>query len=133
MAPPPVVTLPRAPEVEVPKSLFIDHTSPALAVNWPALYPTGFQVPLGAGGAASLNVSQYRRVNILMAATKAHSAILYMGKWQPNTLVTSFQWTPDAGVHSFDVIGPEISLLLTSPFDKATPAEMLQLWLYLSA
>jgi len=126
-----VIPLPQ-PEIEVPQTLFVDRSSPVLKIDWPKLYPGGFLVPLQANGATYLNVRAYRKVSILMSATKAHSILLYMGKWVPNTLCATFEWTPDDKIHTFDILGPEIALFMSSPFVKSTPAEDVELWLYLT-
>ncbi|SJZ75103.1 hypothetical protein SAMN02745126_02146 [Enhydrobacter aerosaccus] len=120
-------------EIEIPKTLFVDRSSPLLTIDWPSLYPGGYEVPLGANGETYLNVTKYRRVNVLVGPTKAHTVFLYMGKIQPNTLSAVYQWAPDRNVHTFDVVGPEIMLFLSSPFDKTTPAEKVELWLYLTS
>jgi len=126
-----------APEIEIPKSLFIDHTSTTtrVVVDWPSIYPMGFDVPLGPNGETYLNVTQYRKVNVFVdtKSTKAQNFILYMGKRQPNTLAAAFQWAPDSNIHTFDVMGPEIALMLGAPPDRTTPAESVALWLYLSS
>jgi hypothetical protein len=120
-------------EVEEPRTLFVDRSSQPLAIDWPTLYPGGFEVPLTASGQTYLDVRAYRKVSVLVGATKAHNVILHMGKWTPNTLATSYQWTPDDAVHTFDVVGPQIALFMTSPFDRTTPTEKVELWLYLTA
>ena len=133
MATAPIISLPQAPEIEIPKTLFIDHSSPVLTVAWPTIYPGGLRVPLGANGETFLDVTQYRKANIFVGTTKAHSVIFYIGKWSPNTCAASFEWVPDLKIHTFDIVGPQIALFLSSPFDKTTPAEKIELWLYLTS
>jgi hypothetical protein len=95
--------------------------------------PWGLRVPLGANGETFLDVTQYRKANIFVGTTKAHSVIFYIGKWSPNTCAASFEWVPDLKIHTFDIVGPQIALFLSSPFDKTTPAEKIELWLYLTS
>src|SRR5512142_138547 len=128
-------TIPRRilPEIEIPKTLFIDHVSPPLAIDWPTIYPSSFNVPLAAAGATIIEVSQYRKVNVLVGQTKASSASLTMGKLSGTTLGARFELPLDQKIHSFDVVGPELWLELMCPFDRKTPAEHVQLWLFLTS
>jgi hypothetical protein len=83
MATVPIISLPQPPEIEIPKTLFIDHSSPVLTIAWPAIYPGGLRVPLGTNGETFLEVTQYRKENIFVGTTKAHSVIFSIGKWSP--------------------------------------------------
>ncbi len=119
-------------EVEVPKTLFIDHTSPVLRIDWPKIAPGSFLVPLTASNAIFLNVRSYRKVNVLIGQTKASSAALILGKWQPNTFAARYDVPLDQKIHSFDIVGPELALELTAPFTNIA-MESVELWLYLTS
>jgi hypothetical protein len=117
-------------EIEVAKTLFIDHVSPALPVDWAPGVGT-FDVPLDTNGATILGVAGYGQVSILVGTTKATKAALYMGKLSGSTLSTRTEFNLDGAIHTFPVLGPEISLELYA--NRTDPAEKVQLWLYLTA
>jgi hypothetical protein len=117
-------------ETEVAKTLFIDHVSPALPVDWAAGTGT-CDVPLAANGATILDVAGYRQVSLLVGTTKATKAALYMGKLSGSTLATRTEFSLDGAIHTFPVLAPEISLELYA--NRTDPAEKVQLWLYLTS
>ena len=120
-------------EVELPNTLFVDQTAPGLKIDWPNIWPGYFDVPLDAAGHTILDVHRFRKVSVLVGQTKASDMLLYMGKVSGMTLCTDFRWQPDSAIHTFEVNGPEIKLSLTAPLDKTTPAEQVQVWLYLTS
>ncbi|HLY88791.1 MAG TPA: hypothetical protein VKQ27_07380 [Acetobacteraceae bacterium] len=117
-------------ETDVPRTTFIDHVSPALPVDWAAGVGT-FDVPLAANGATVLNVTSYRQISLLVGTTKATRAALFMGKISGSTLSSRIEFNLDGTIHTFPVVGPEISLELYA--NRSDPIEKVQLWLYLTS
>ena len=89
------------------------------------------QVPLDPKTGNIIEVTQFRRVSILIGSTKATSFSLFMGKISGATLSREFNLPIDEDIHIFDVIGPEIALF----FKDGTPNsnENVQLWVYLTS
>jgi hypothetical protein len=117
-------------DTEAAEALFIDHVSPALPVNWAAGVGT-FDVPLAANGATVLDVTGYRQISLLVGTTKATKGALYMGKISGSTLSSRTEFKLDGTIHTFPILGPEVSLELYA--NRTDPAEKVQLWLYLTS
>ena len=82
------------------------------------------QVPLDAS--PIVDVTGYRQVNVRIGQTKASSFMLNMGKLSGATLSVITSRPVDNAIHTFDVVGPEIALILAGGQPKSR--EKVQLW-----
>jgi len=85
------------------------------------------QVPLEAD--PIIDVTGFRQVSFLIGQTKATSWSLFMGKISGATLSVDNAGPIDQAIHTFDVVGPEIVLVLRG--GKPKTKEKIQLWVYL--
>jgi hypothetical protein len=126
-------------ESEIPRTLLVDHTSPPLFVNWNAEQKP-FNVPLGPNGELIINVSRYRKVNILVSCTEgsiANVAEIIFGVLSSNQPLGSPVQVPlddacDGKVQTLDIKGPEIKCnLLTS--DPNAVSCLAQVYLFFTS
>jgi hypothetical protein len=89
------------------------------------------QVPLDPKTGHVIDVKKFRRVSILIGSTKAGSCMMFMGKISGPTLSKQFTLPLDGDIHTFDIVGPEMSLFLSG--GKPNTKENVQLWVYLSS
>jgi hypothetical protein len=120
-------------EIDLPKSLFLDHSGARLHIDWKAVcgaYPGGvYEVPLDpATKATFLDVTQFRRINVRVSGTQATPA-LYIGKFAGSTCAERNPIPLDDRIHSFEVTGPQIHIELSG--SPALGVEDVQLWVYL--
>jgi hypothetical protein len=85
------------------------------------------QVPLEAD--PIIDVTGFRQVSFLIGRTKAASWTLSMGKISGSTLAAGNDGPIDSSIHTFDVVGPEIVLVLKG--GKPKTKDKLELWVYL--
>jgi hypothetical protein len=83
-------------------------------------------VPLNGG---IVDVTGFRQVSVRIGSTKASSFSLYMGKISGSTLSVENSRPIDGAIHTFDVVGPEITLSLHGGQPRSR--EKVQLWVYL--
>lgn len=76
-----------------------------------------------------IDVSGFRRVSIRIGSTNATSFSLFMGKISGATLSQEFNQPIDNQIHTFEVVGPEMSLHLNG--GNPNSKEQVQLWVYL--
>jgi hypothetical protein len=89
------------------------------------------QVPLDPQTGSIIDVTDFRRVNILIGSTKASSCVMYMGKISGTTLSQSFSVPLDSSIHTFKIVGPHMNLWLMGGQPNTT--ENVQLWVYLTS
>ncbi|MEJ8839602.1 hypothetical protein [Ramlibacter sp. AN1133] len=120
-------------DIDLPKSLFIDHAGLRLHIDWKALCGKNpsfnYEVPLApATNAPLLDVTQFRRINVMISGTQS-SASMYLGKLDGSHCCEVNTLPIDNRIHSFEVTGPHMRIYL-----HGTPAlgvEDVQLWVYL--
>lgn len=76
-----------------------------------------------------VDVTGYRQVSIRIGETKATAWSLAMGKISGATLAVEHTRSIDNSVHTFEVVGPEIALVLKGGPPRSR--EKVQLWVYL--
>lgn len=76
-----------------------------------------------------IDVTGYRQVSVRIGPTKASSWSLTMGKISGATLAVEHMRPIDNAIHTFEVLGPEIALVLKGGAPKSR--EKVQLWVYL--
>ncbi len=77
-----------------------------------------------------LPTGAFRRVHLRIGSTQASKYSLYFGKISNTTLAEPKGGKIDGRIHSYDIDGPEISLLLTGGPKHGT--EKVKLWVYLT-
>ncbi len=77
-----------------------------------------------------VRVAGYRKLSILLGSTKATSVDLYFGKISNATLSQRTSIPVDRKIHSFDVVGPEMLIVLVGGPPNTT--ESVQIWAFLS-
>lgn len=114
-----------APEESCNK--FINHVDSPVEVSFDRF--GNFWVPLD--GRRILDIRDCRRLHfeIGTSRTSVTDYRIAMGKISGATLAQTFPGTPDARIHSMDVIGPQMTLLLEGPPDTTTT---IQLWVWLT-
>ena len=78
-----------------------------------------------------LDIREYRQVSVEVGATKASKCELFMGKISDMTLSTRYEVPLDHKIHTFEVVGPEMTLFLMGGMPESS--EEVQLWIYLRA
>ena len=76
-----------------------------------------------------LDITEYRRVTVMIGNCNAKSARLYMGKNSGPTLSEGYDIALDFNAHTFEVIGPQLTLTLMG--GPANMSEKVKIWLYL--
>ncbi|HUI24780.1 MAG TPA: hypothetical protein VL403_01750 [Candidatus Kryptonia bacterium] len=111
---------------DVPNTKLINFVDTPVSIQYSASGDAF--IPLASPTQSILDVTGFRRVSILVGATKASSYELFMGKISGATLSNRFSQVIDQQIHTYEVVGPEINLNLRGP---AKVKEKVQLWVYL--
>lgn len=112
---------------DIPHTLFINFVDTPATIEYSQFGEA--TVPLDPQTGGILNISKFRRVSILVGSTHASSCEVYMGKISGATLATSYSQPLDQKVHTYEVIGPQMSLSLKGGAPHSR--EQVQLWVYL--
>jgi hypothetical protein len=88
------------------------------------------QVVLDPAIGSIISVAGYHRVSIRIGTTKATSFMLNMGKISNTTLSRIITRSINQQIHTFDVVGPEMVLVLVGGPPNTT--ESVRLWVFLS-
>lgn len=78
-----------------------------------------------------LEVSKYRRISVMIGNCNAKSARMYIGKISGPTLAEAYEIPLDYNVHTFEVIGPQMRLLLLG--GPPNMSEKVKIWVYLKS
>ena len=76
-----------------------------------------------------IDVSGYRRISIRIGSTKAKSFSVFIGKISGATLSQEFNQPVDHQIHTFEVVGPQMTLVLKGGTPNSD--EKVKLWVYL--
>ncbi len=87
-------------------------------------------VPLNQGN-NPVDITGFRKVNIMIGTTTASSCTMYMGKISGVTLANSYDIPLDHKIHTFNVVGPQMVLWLKG--GKPMTSENVKIWIYLSS
>jgi hypothetical protein len=112
---------------DIPNTRFFDFVDTPASIHYSQFNEA--QVPLDPKTGDIIDVTQFRTVSMLIGSTKATSFSLFMGKISGATLSQEFNVPIDEAIHTFDVIGPEITLFLKN--GNPNSDENVQLWVYL--
>ena len=89
-----------------------------------------FNLPLDPDTGWVLDIRGYRRVSIYISSQKATQRTLYMGRLSGVYAAQTYPLYADKNIHTFDVVGPEMGILLNGPREAS---EQIECWVYLSA
>jgi hypothetical protein len=76
-----------------------------------------------------IDVSGYRWVSIRIGSTKATSCEMAMGKISNQTLAQAYNVPLDGKIHTFEINGPQMTLVLKGGQPNST--ENVKMWVYL--
>ncbi len=98
----------------------------------------GGQIKYDAGGTCRIqldsktgsivDITGFRQVSVCISSQKSVSRSLMMGTISGTTLAQTYALPLDSKIHTFNVVGPEMSLYMNGP---ANTTEQIQLWIYL--
>ncbi len=114
---------------DIPNTRLINHVDTPATIHYSQHGQA--QVPLDPAVGSIIDVSQYRRVSVEIGQTHATSAALYMGKISGATLSMLFAVPLDGKIHTFEIVGPQITLWLSGAAPNSQEQE--QLWVYLTS
>jgi len=86
------------------------------------------QIQLDATSGNVVDITGYRQVSVLISSQQSVARTLTMGTISGNTCAEAFSLPLDAKIHTFNVVGPEMSLYMNGPRNTQ---ETIQLWVYL--
>jgi hypothetical protein len=113
---------------EIPNVLFINWVDTKAQIDYDK-FGNG-RVPVNQAQPSNpLDVTEYRRVTVMIGNCNAKSASMHMGKISGPTLCESYEIPLDFNAHTFEVIGPQMTLLLKD--GPPNMSEKVQVWLYL--
>lgn len=114
----------------VPKTKLINFMDTPVVVqynqNGNAAVPFSTAFPIG-----QISVKKFRQVSVCINSTTATSCELSMGKISGHTRAQAFVVPLDNKIHTFDIIGPEMALILDGGPPNST--DNVELWVYLRA
>jgi hypothetical protein len=87
------------------------------------------QVPLDPKAGHIIDVSGFRKVSLKIGGTKAKTFSVFLGVILNGTLAQEFSQTVDNAIHTFDLVGPEMSLWLKGGGPGSQ--EKVKLWVFL--
>jgi len=114
---------------DIPNTKFINFVDAPAEIKY-SKYGDG-AVPLDLSITGPIDVSNFRRVSVMIGNTKAKSCNIYMGKISGPTLAGKFDIPLNHEVHTFEVVGPQMTLWLTEGPPNSN--EQVKLWVYLKS
>jgi hypothetical protein len=112
---------------EVPNTRFINFVDTPANVTYGA--SGGAQVNLDPQTGGVIDLTGFRRINLLIGSTTATSFEVFIGKISGSTLSQGNTQPIDNKVHTFEVVGPQMTLWLIG--GRPNKNEKVQLWVYL--
>jgi len=113
--------------VDIPSTRFINLVDNPAAITYSQFGEA--QVPLDPQTGGVLHLEEFRQVSFRIGSTKASSFNMFMGKISGPTLSTRYIGPIDDVIHTFEVVGPEMTLFLMGGAPRSK--EQVQLWVYL--
>jgi hypothetical protein len=108
---------------------FYNLTDTPASITYSASGSATIVLEPGTGGTTDL--TGYRKVCFRIGTAKATTFAVTMGKISNATLAAQFTGTIDNKIHTYDVIGPQMTLRLTN--GPANTADTVQVWVYLTS
>ena len=112
---------------EIPNTRLINFMDTAALIRYDNAQEA--VVPLDPGTGNIVDVTGFRRISVAIDTTSATSFFLQMGKISARTLAQAFSQRMDQKIHTFEVTGPEIVLILKG--GQPGWEEKVRLWVYL--
>lgn len=84
---------------------------------------------LDAATGGTVDLTGYRKICLEIGKAKATTFTVVIGKISNSTLAQQFVGTIDKKIHTYDVIGPQLTLRLTN--GPPNTADTVQVWVYL--
>jgi len=114
---------------EIPNTRFINFVDTPANIQYTQFGEAQVNLDPQTGGI--INITEFRRVSVRIGTTNASSFDLFMGKIAGTTLSVRHTLPVDNNIHTFNIVGPEMSLFLKGGQPQST--EQVQLWVYLSS
>jgi len=114
---------------EIPNTRFINFVDTPANIQYTQFGEGPVNLDPQTGGI--VNISEFRRVSIQIGSTNASAFDVFMGKIAGATLSVRHTLPVDHNIHTFNIVGPEMTLLLKGGQPQST--EQVQLWVYLSS
>lgn len=114
---------------DIPNTKFINCVDNQADIKY-SKYGDG-AVSLDPSNSGPIDMSGFRRVSVMIGNTKAKSCKIYMGKISGPTLAGKFDVPLDHEIHTFEVVGPQMTLWLTE--GPPNSSEQVKLWVYLKS
>ena len=113
--------------VDIPNTRFVNFVDTPAAITYSQFGEAQVNLDPQTGGI--LPLEEFRQVSVRIGSTKALSFQVFMGKISGTTLSVRSVGPIDDAIHTFDVVGPQMSLWLMGGAPRSK--EKVQLWVYL--
>ena len=113
---------------QLASTLFINHVDQPITAQYTQYGEASLVLDASAG--SIMKVAGYRRVSVLLGSTHATSAVLTLGKISNATMSQWFTLPLDQKIHTYDIVGPEMSIILKGAPPNTT--EPIKIWVYLT-
>lgn len=80
-------------------------------------------------GTTAFDLTGFRKFSVMVGAASAKSMLVYQGKISGTTLSFDTEVSLDEEIHTFDVVGPEGTIVLIG--GPPGTSESVQFWIYL--
>ncbi len=77
----------------------------------------------------AVDITGFRKVNILAGHTHDFTCVMFMGQWGPGTMLARYDVPLDAKIHTFEVHAPQMTLRFEN--GPANTTKKIQLMIYL--
>ena len=112
---------------DIPNTRFINFVDSPAPIQYSQFGEA--RVPLDASTGHIVDIHEFRQVSVRIGQTSAPSFEVFMGKISGATLSVRHTHLVDGTIHTFDVVGPQMTLYLKGGAPKSK--EQVQLWVYL--
>ena len=114
---------------DIPNTRFINFVDTPATIKYNQSGDARVNLDPQTGGV--IDLSGFRRANVLIGSTTASSFLVAIGKISGATLAQGNNEPIDSKVHTYDVVGPQLTLSLMG--GPPNTREKVQLWVYLSS
>jgi hypothetical protein len=112
---------------DIPNTRFINFVDNPVAIEYSQFGEAQVRLEPQTGGV--VDVTGFRQASVRIGSTKASSFQVYIGKIAGATLSARYSGPLDDAIHTFEVVGPEMTLWLMGGAPESK--EEVQLWVYL--
>lgn len=114
---------------DIPNTRFINFVDTPATIQYSQFAEAQVNLDPQTGGV--IDLSEFRRMNVLIGSTNASSFEVFIGKISGTTLSQRYSKPIDNQIHTFEVVGPQMTLWLNGGPPQSE--EQVQLWVYLSS